>query len=151
MIKKHKLEKYFNKAVANIAKPVLITKDPTGIYRLFGKYIIIENNDAYQVECATQRKTLTFSTLKNAMSWCTLDHEGLISESARLCILDTKLCSIEFDIAIHKKLLKTSNTLIRQIKLQEDTYKRRAIIKEINYYINSSKTLQYKKFNKLNK
>lgn len=54
-------------------------------------------------------------------------------------------------MAIHKKLVKLStsdNRLVYSIKLQEDSYRKKAVVSEIDQLINKSKTLQELRFQK---
>ena len=147
-----KLAQFFDNELKSDVKNVIITCDRSGVYELFGKYVINQDSLGFKVRGITTGSTLySFSTLKNAVTWCTLQNEGRMSDAGRLYYLDSKICSIEFDIVVHKKMLESAseqNRLIYRIKLQEDTYKRRAVLKEINSYINSSKRLQDIKFNK---
>ena len=59
---------------------------------------------------------------------------------------------MEVDLAIHKKMVKntkdSNNKWIYIIKLQEDTLKKKMMLREINSYINTSKTIQAQKFSK---
>ena len=147
-----KLAQFFDNELKSDVKNVIITCDRSGVYELFGKYVINQDSLGFKVRGITTGSTLyLFSTLKNAVSWCTLQNEGRMSDAGRLYYLDSKICSIEFDIVVHKKMLESAseqNRLIYRIKLQEDTYKRRAVLKEINSYINSSKRLQDVRFSK---
>jgi len=148
-----KLAQFFDNQLKSDVKNVIITcDDRSGVYELFGKYVIDQDALGVKVRGVTTGSTLySFSTLKNAVSWCTLQNEGRMSDAGRLYYLDSKICSIEFDIAVHKKMLESAsaqNRLIYRIKLQEDTYKRRIVLKEINSYINSSKRLQDARFSK---
>lgn len=150
----HKLKSFFDSALKS-EEDVIITRDQNGIYKLFSKYSIKDNGvGIFQVRYAKSNYNYTFSSLKIAMAWCTLHNEGMIIESNRINDLDMKLCSVDFDIAVHKKMAKTpknSKTLIYITKLQEDNNRRRNILKEIDIYINSSKKIQARKFNKPNK
>ena len=147
-----KLAQFFDNELKSDVKNVIITCDRSGVYELFGKYVINQDSLGFKVRGITTGSTLySFSTLKNAVTWCTLQNEGRMSDAGRLYYLDSKICSIEFDIVVHKKMLESAseqNRLIYRIKLQEDTYKRRAVLKEINSYINSSKRLQDVRFSK---
>lgn len=148
-----KLERFFNN-VLKTEEDILITRDQNGAYKLFSKYSIVDNSGLFMVRFAKSNTTKIFSSLKNAMTWCTLHNEGMHIESTRLYDLDMRLGSIDFDIAVHKKLAKlpkNAQSLIYTMKLQEDNNRRRNIIKEIDIYINSSKRIQAGKFNKPNK
>ena len=149
----NKLAQFFDNQLKSDVKNVIITcDDRSGVYELFGKYVINQDSLGFKVRGVTTGSALySFSTLKNAGTWCTLQNEGRISDAGRLYYLDSKICSIEFDIAVHKQMLESAsaqNRLIYRIKLQEDAYRRRVVLKEINSYINSSKRLQDVRFSK---
>lgn len=144
-----RLARFFDKQLTSDLKSLVITYDKSGVYEVFGKYIIKQDAKGLFSVTSTLNNKFSFSSLKNAMCWCTLHNAGLIHQANRLQNLDMKISSIELDLAIHKKLYKNSNPhnkLIYLIKLQEDSHKRKMILKEIETYINSSKSIQNKKF-----
>jgi hypothetical protein len=143
-----KLAKFFEREI-NLSKSLLIV-DISGTYELFGRYRIEPKENYFVIYDIKTRTQLDFSTLKYATAWCILTESNKLMESRRLQMLDLKLTSLYTDIQIHRKMLKTSSNssvkLLHTIKLQEDSYKRKTVIKEIDMYINNSKTLQVKKF-----
>lgn len=148
-----KLANFFDLEVHSELNEVMVTKDNKGKYMLFGKYYIVPiNNGHFKVFALGYSSPIEFSTLKNATSWCILHKAGRQYDANRIESLDLKLCSMNVDIAIHKKLARNAVTtfdkVIYAIKLQEDTIKRRLIIQEINNYINTSKRIQEDKFRK---
>lgn len=148
-----KLADFFDSELHSDLNEILVTKDAKGKYMLFGKYFIVPiTNGHFKVFIIGHNSPVEFSTLKNATSWCVLHNSGKQFEANRIEALDLKLCSMNVDIAIHKKLARTSidsfNKLIYTIKLQEDTHKRRLIVQEINNYINTSKRIQEDNFRK---
>lgn len=150
MNKVKKLANFIESELSSELKEVLVTQDNTGTYYLFGKYVIINNLTYYKVYCLNSTDRLDFSSLKAATAWCILHNAGKYSEANILQKLDLKLTSIAVDIAVHKNIIKKSKnsftTSISAIKLQEDTFKRRMILSELNNYINSSKRIQDKNF-----
>lgn len=143
-----KLAKFFDQEIA-IAKKLLIVSN-NGVYELFGRFRI-EPIDSYFIVIDTSTKErVEFSTLKYAVVWCVLIEGRKFTESRRLEKLDLKLSSLHIDIQANRKILKTSTNaytkIIHATKLQEDSYKRRNVIREIESFINSSKMLQDKKF-----
>lgn len=152
MNKVKKLANFIESELNSDLKEVLVTQDSTGTYYLFNKYVIINNATYFKVYCLSTGNRLEFSTLKAATAWCILHNAGRYSEASILQKLDLKLTSIAVDIAVHKNIIKKSKstftTSISAIKLQEDTFKRRMILSELNTYINSSKRIQDKNFHK---
>lgn len=133
-------------------KTVLITKDKTGKYTLFGRYSIRPvSNNLYIVADASSSEIVEFTILKNAIAWCTLRNSKKWTDARRLQRLDLKLCSLNADMAVHKRMFKLAKTsvsrLIYQSKLQEDSYKRRLVISEIESVIFHTRLIQERNFN----
>lgn len=138
-----KLAKFFDKELKD-AKKMLIVAGPNG-YELFGRYKIETNNSYFYVSDIQSNEKIELSSLKHAVAWCILADGGKYHESRRLHFLDLKLSSLAIDTMIHRKKLKSADTdydkLLYKIKLQEDFYKRKIVIKEIDSYIKNSKNL----------
>lgn len=150
MIDVTKLENFVNTELTSSLKEVLVTKDASGKYYLFNKYIIIQNKNNYNVYSSNPTLKLEFTSLKNATAWCIFDNAGKYKDARRVETLDLRLSSIDVDIAVHKNKIKTSKnnyiTLISLTKLQQDTYKRRIIVSELTNYIDNSKRIQDSNF-----
>lgn len=144
-----KLAKFFDKELKDIMK-IVIVSSPTG-YELFGRFKIESNNSYFYVFDIKYNEKVELSSLKNAVAWCILADCGKYHQSRRLYALDLKLSSINMDTTIHRKKLKSANTdydkLLYKIKLQEDFYKRKLVIDEIDTYVKKSKTLHNIKMN----
>lgn len=150
------ISRLFDQSLVSELNDVLITEQQNGQYILFnrylikpldqGHYLVVDSNTRYKVE---------LSSLKNATSWCTLYHAKRWKEARRLVTLDLKFCSITTEIINQRRLLKininSDQKLIHVIKLQEETYKRRQILDELETYINSSKQIQISNFAKRTK
>lgn len=148
-----KLARFFEEELASSLGEVVLSKDKLGKYLLFGNYLVVPTNGGFYKVLSTKHEApLEFSSLKNATSWCVLHNSGNYHGANRIQSLDLKLCSTNIDLAIHKKLAKVAssafNKEIYTVKLQEDAYKRRIILQEINNYINTSKTIQESNFRK---
>jgi hypothetical protein len=146
----YKLEKFFDTVVKGDSRSSLIT-GKNGEYTAFGRYYIKPYQNTYIVYDINTNETITLSSLKHAMTWCTLADCKKYSAARRLESLDLKLTSINLDISIHKNLVRTAdrnNKLVYIIKLQEDSYKKRTVASEIEALINISKTLQEHRFQK---
>jgi len=148
-----KLNHFFEDELKSDLKEVLITKDKTGRYSLFGKYTIVPTKQGW-FKVFSKDISVEFETIRNAVAWCTLHHSGKMREANRVQILDLKLSSIYTDLIVHRQLLRKhvgqESKWIYMIKLQEDTIKRKQILDEIKSYINSSKMIQTRKFNQVN-
>lgn len=144
-----KIAKFFDKEIKD-AMQILIIAGPTG-YELFGRFKIEPNSSCFYVSDIRYSEKVELSSLKNAVAWCLLTDSGKHHQSRRLQLLDLKLSSLDTDTKIHRKKLKSANTdyekLLYKIKLQEDFYKRRLVIKEIETYVKNSKTLHQVKMN----
>lgn len=144
-----KIAKFFDKEIKD-AMQILIIAGPTG-YELFGRFKIEPNSSCFYVSDIRYSEKVELSSLKNAVAWCLLTDSGKHHQSRRLQLLDLKLSSLDTDTKIHRKKLKAANTdyekLLYKIKLQEDFYKRRLVIKEIETYVKNSKTLHQVKMN----
>jgi len=146
-----KLDKFFDSQLKSDIQDVLITKDSKGRYSLFGKYSIVLTTVGYhKVVSGTMESPIEFAQLKNAVTWCTLINANRHKEAKRVVDLDLRLSSIDFDLSVHRNILKKSKDSdtkwVYIIKVQEDIFKRRVIVEEINSYINSSRTIQHGKF-----
>lgn len=145
-----KLANFVNAELSSELKEIIFTKDNSGKYYLFGKYVILSNKRTYVVYCLKNGYKLEFCNLKNATAWCILDNVGKHLDARRIETLDLRLSSIEVDIAVHKNKIKHSkNNLsasISMTKLQQDTLKRKIIVSELSDYIDNSKQIQYKNF-----
>ena len=145
-----KLANFVNTELSSELKELILTKDNSGKYYLFGKYIILNNKQTYTVYCIKTGYKLEFCTLKNATAWCILDNVGKHLDARRIETLDLRLSSIDVDIAVHKNKIRNSkndfSSVISLTKLQQDTLKRKIIISELSDYINNSKQIQYKNF-----
>jgi hypothetical protein len=145
-----KLEKFLDAAIKGDSRSALIT-GKNGEYTAFGRYYIKPHNRDYLIYDRITKETITLSSLKHAMTWCTLVDCKKYSAASRLETLDLKLIRIDLDITIHKNLVRTTandNKLVYIIKLQEDSYKKKTLSNEIEALINKSKALQESRFQK---
>lgn len=147
----NKLANFINDEMSSTVREVLLTRDNSGKYYFFGKYIVVNNKNIYKVYCLENDNVIDFYNLKNATAWCVLDNTGNYSDAHRIHYLDLKLSSIDLDIAIHKSKLKAlrnaPTSLIYITKLQEDVYKRKLVLLELSNHINKSRKIQDNSFN----
>ncbi len=140
-----KLNKFFEEELQSELRNVLITKDASGTYSLFGKYTITPSNGYFKVKA--KNLYVEFTTLKNALAYVTLHHAEKYREANRIQRLDLSLCSVNVELQVHRNILKnTDNKLLYMIKIQEETIKKRRIVEEIKSYINSSIRIQATRF-----
>lgn len=142
-----RLEDLFEEELRSDLKNVLITKDSDGVINMFGRYTIKPLSGVYRVLGGD--KKAEFVEQKNAIAYTILVNEGKYKLANRVQILDLNLSSINFNIANHRRILKTKteDKLVYQIKIQEDIIKKRLILSEIKSHINSSRQLQGRRFN----
>jgi hypothetical protein len=149
-----KLNKFFEEELQSELRDILITKDSTGTYSLFGKYTISPTKQGYY-RVRSNGLVTEFTTIKNALAYVTLHNAEKHAEATRIQHLDLSLCSVNVELQVHRNILKnrpnTVNRLIHIIKIQEDTIKRRRIVEEIKSYINSSIRIQSYRFNQSGK
>lgn len=145
-----KLAAFFEESLSSRITDLVVASGPNS-YELFGRFRIhAQDYQTYVAYDNLTKECKEFSALRYAASWCTLLNSNKHSESRRLCSLDLKLCSIQVDLAIHRKKLKAAVTpeerAVYANKLQEDSYKRKVVLQEMQTFINSSKILQARKF-----
>lgn len=145
-----KLEKTITSNDIDALKDLSIFQDETGTYQVFNKYTITKTNNGYKVGFFTSNDTVTFWTLKNALTWCTFDRRNKIMDSKRIFELDKKIAGIETDIVLHQKMIKKSKSneekLIYLAKLGEEKLNLRRFTEELSDYINDSKSWHTKRF-----
>lgn len=145
------LNKFFDDELKSNLKNIMITRDHNGVYTLFGKYSISPNRGYYKVK--SLNLSTEFSTIKNALAFVTLHHNGQFYAANQVQNLDLRLCSINTDLEVHRNILKrkteAEERLTYIIKIQEDTIKKRRIVEEIKSHINSSIRIQHSKFSGL--
>lgn len=131
---------------------IAIFQDELGRYSLFGLYLITKENGNFNVTLETSYTFYEFSTLKNAVTWCTLDKRNRIIDAKRMVELDNKLISLDTAILVHNNLVKKTKSpddrLIYLAKLSSEKLEKRKILEEIDTYINDSKRWQTQRFDR---
>jgi hypothetical protein len=131
---------------------IAIFQDELGRYNLFGTYIITKENENFNVTLETTYTSYEFSTLKNAVTWCTLDKRNRIIDAKRIVQLDKKLTSLDTAIIVHTNLVRKAKSpedrLIYLAKLSGEKLEKRKILEEIDTYINDSKRWQTQRFDR---
>lgn len=139
-----KLATFFDQEIKSGLKDLIITYS-NNRYELFGRYRIDIVDGVFKVIDIKHRDKSEFASLKYAVMYCTLANAGKYKESRRLHMLDLKLSSLQVDMAVHKKMIKSASDseqkCIYTTKLQEDAYQKKLLMVEVNTYINSSKRI----------
>ena len=144
-----KLDIFLEQELRSDIKDLMIVQHDQSTY-LFGKYTISKDSNGYF--CVRGNHTSAdFEDLKTAVAYTVLHHERKHREAERIAQLDINLSSIKFELKVHRNMLRnksySNDKLIHEIKVQEDTIRKKSILDEIQSYIASSRYLQTKKFN----
>lgn len=147
-----KIEKFIPKSYIKDLEDVIVYQNEDGSYELFNKYKIEKlSSNEYNVYI-WGISSLTFYSLKNAVTWCTYDKRNRVLDSNRIHYLDSGLVRIEAMIEQHQRLVKKANNpdskLIYLAKLTEEKLHKKQMLSEIGSYINQSKLWQTQRFNR---
>lgn len=127
-----------------------IFQNEDGTYDFFDKYTISNNKDSVKVESRSGFVVKKFNTLRNAVTWCVYDHRNKFLKSKRIEELDQTLVGVDLNIKMQERLMHNSKNLeiasIHAAKLQEERYKKKRIIEELDQYIIEARAWQSKKF-----
>lgn len=144
-----KIEKFLNKELSSL-KDILILKNDTDHYFLFGRYEIIPQENHYRVELSDIYKTETFNFIQCAVTWCLYHYHKKHDALKRIQQLDNRLTSMDLSIKIHKRMLndtkKIEDVYILETKLNEELLKKDQLQRELSSLIDASKKWQLKKF-----
>jgi hypothetical protein len=149
--KKMKVERFIKNQLTNTkTMNLLLLEIDTDSYALFGKYIINKENGFYVIYTESDDKKRIFNTLKTAVTWCVFKERNKTLECKQIEQIDFKLSSLEIDILQTTKILtnlKDENCrFIFITKIEEDSIKKRLLLKQLNRFINTSKDWQTKRF-----
>lgn len=127
----------------------LILPNGNGEYLLFGVYVIRKEKDCYSVHIGSELIN-SFTDLKTAVTWATMDHRNLIMDSNKVDSLDKQINSSEFNIGLYKKLYKkTKDVDLKAIylnKLQTNSIKKKELTYELEFHIRKMQKWQQSKF-----
>lgn len=145
-----KLEHFLTKELLHTFDDIVIFKNDDGSYELFNKYHIFEDRTGYKISVNRSSNMKTFSSLKNAVTWCSFDNRNRINQAKRIEQLDQMLIGMDANISVHRNLVnKAKNMEYRLIyiaKMSEEQSKRKRIVEEMTSFINESKNWQTEKF-----
>lgn len=137
-----------SKDIINLIKTLIIETDD-GEYLLYGLYTIKKINDTYTVSVGSEIKN-TFSSLKTAVSWATVESKNNFMLAKRIDILDKSISSADFNVGLYKKLYKKTKDIELKViylnKLQNETMKRKTLTFELDSHINKIQKWQMGQF-----
>lgn len=156
-IKKKSEQRMFNTLTRILDKENLIKlesqivyQDQDGTYMLFGEYSIKEKKQGYVLSKTYTYTVITFTELRNAVTWATLDKLNKIIESDKVLELDRQLSGASENMKVHDLLCKSTKDLDKRTiylnKLNEDRVKKRRILSELDSFVAKAKAWQYKQF-----
>lgn len=137
-----------SKQTRNLIESIVL-KDDDGNYLLFGMYVIKNVDGLYEVSIGSTVKN-TFSTLRTAVVWATMDKRNRILDAEQVSTLDKNLYSAEFNIELHKKLYKKTKDIDMKViylnKLQKDMSTKKNLVQELDRFAKNAQLWQLKKF-----
>jgi hypothetical protein len=147
-----KIERVIQKDQLRSLEDIVVYQDENGIYQLFETYSIQKVDSLYVVSGNKMTKNLSFSILKNAVTWCTYDKRNRIIDAKTILELDQQLSRIDSDIIIRQSMIHRTKIadekLIYIAKLGEDKIRRKQMVKQLDDYIQESKNWQIKRLSK---
>jgi hypothetical protein len=149
---KNKLKPLLSETVTEKLKEILISRLDDGSYSLFNRYLITVTNDLYIVKIVNDEELISpvFSSLRYAVTWCTLEQRKKLKEIKRLEELDSLIGSLEIEIEmLSRRILRTADIDDKSIhlaKFYEQKRKKKLLQTEIDLLVQDSKYWQNKKF-----
>jgi hypothetical protein len=128
----------------------LIYQELDGSYVLFGEYTINQTPNGCVLEKTHTFTVLTFTELRNAVTWATFDKLNKVIECNRILELDLQLSGASENMKVHDRLCKATTDLDKKTvflnKLTEDRVKKRRILSELEDFVTKAKAWQYQQF-----
>ena len=144
------LSKLVDARTFEILKKTVILQDDNE-YILFHKYTIQKDGHGYKIIRITDDSTYSFTSLKYAVTWVTLDKCDMIYESNRVRYLDMILAGIEVSSMLYDHYLKTVKSIetrfVYSNKLKENSSKKKQITHELDIFAAKAKARQMAQFN----
>jgi hypothetical protein len=137
-----------HKDLKNKISDLLVIRNDDGTYFLFGSYHIVRQ-DVNNYVVFTQDQQVSFSSLKNAVTYCVFDKNRKYKEVKRIQELDDLIGGLDAQIQQHTRIVNKSDREMKDImlaKLFENKLKKKQASEELTEYINLSKYWQTKKF-----
>jgi hypothetical protein len=144
------LAKMFSKEKLSKLEKEIIYQDPDGTYNLYGEYTVKKNNMGYKMSKNKTHTTYTFTELKNAVTWITLDKTNSITDANRVLYLDGILSGTNENLKVRQKLSKSIKNLetktIVIAKMNEDILKKQRLLDELEKFVEKANAWQHKQF-----
>lgn len=138
-------------ALADRELPHLIANHIINIgngYRVFGKYIITQENGEHRVDVDTGWSGL-FGTAKSALAWCIADKNNQLKLAAEIYQLDGHATRLRNDIKTRLSIARKSSGNFQETvenKISKRQEQRQAVENELSKCINSTKYWQLRGF-----
>jgi len=147
-----KIERVIPKEQIKSLQDIVVYQDEDGTYQLFEQYSIEKVGSSYIVSGNSLSKTLSFSVLKHAVTWCTYDKRNKILDANSILDLDHKISRLESDINIRQAMAKKAKSpddkLIYIAKLGEDKLRRKQMIEQLDSFVRESRNWQSNRLSK---
>ena len=145
-----KINQFLSKELFHKMGDIAIFKYKDGTYELFNKYCIVEEKGYYVIKPKRGIDIKNFSSLRNAVTWCSFDNRNKLIQANRIAYLDTMISGLDANIVVHKHLISRSkdleNKLIYIAKMSEEQAKKKHMVEEMSSFITESKNWQTRKF-----
>ena len=147
-----KIERVIPKEQIKSLQDIVVYQDEDGTYQLFEQYSIEKVGSSYIVSGNSLSKTLSFSVLKHAVTWCTYDKRNKILDANSILDLDHKISRLESEINIRQAMAKKAKSpddkLIYIAKLGEDKLRRKQMIEQLDSFVRESRNWQSNRLSK---
>lgn len=139
------IQKIIDPNTVNNIKKFVIIQENNG-YRVFEKYLITKSRLGFKVDKVYNDSEHIFLTLRNALTWCTLDNKNLIVEAKRVRFLDNQLTGLSVSSDLLDKYLKKTKEKDKRFiytnKLVENKLKQERLSKELSDFVETAKKVQ---------
>jgi hypothetical protein len=139
------IKKILDPNTVNNIKKFVIIQEKNG-YRVFEKYIITKRSQSFHVVQLHNDTEHTFLTLKNALTWCTLDNKNKIVEAQRVKFLDTQLNGLSVSTSLLERYVRKTRESDKKFiylnKIIENKLKHNVLLKEIMALSETAKKYQ---------
>lgn len=145
-----KINQFLSKELFHKMGDIAIFKYEDGTYELFNKYYIVEEKGSYIIKPKHSFDTKNFSSLRNAVTWCSFDNRNKLTQANRIEFLDTMILGLDSNITVHRNLITRAKDLeiklIYIAKMSEEQARKKYMVEEMSSFINESRTWQTRKF-----
>lgn len=154
-VNKKKLTKALEKVVESFpyekVKEMLVRYDDEGDgYCMYEQYVIKETDTGAHIEKLGTHTEKTFSTIRYAVSWATMDKRNQLHDARRLVELDRLLTDALVNIKLYEKYTRTSKDpdakCIYLDKLMNNVAKKKKLQAEMDSLANRAREWQLLQF-----